>query len=323
MNIITIFDTSVATQNIGDQIIVDAVRDQLSELFEFQTMFLSVPTHEVISRYSRRIINKSLYSFVAGTNLLTSKFHFLRANQWNINLYDAMKFNRVILLGVGWTDYQSKPNILSKIIYKHGLDSTLLHSVRDSYTKSMLESIGVKNVINTGCPTMWKLTAEHCANIPKNKAENVVMTLTDYRRDIDSDKKLISILKNNYKNVYFWIQGSEDAEYIKTLSKDVLLINPTLESYNTLLDSTVDLDYVGTRLHAGIRAMQKGKRSVIIGVDNRAIEKKKDYNLNVIKRNEIDSLEIVINSRLDTNITLNIEGINKWKNQFKEIVNYE
>ena len=62
------------------------------------------------------------------------------------------------------------------------LSKTYLHSVRDEYTKDMLERIGIKNVINTGCPTMWSLTEEHCKQIPIKKSNSVVFTITDYNK---------------------------------------------------------------------------------------------------------------------------------------------
>ena len=52
-------------------------------------------------------------------------------------------------------------------------------------------------------------------------------------------------------------------------------MSPTLEAFDNLLESEIDLDYIGTRLHAGIRAIQKKRRSIIIGVDNRALEMQK------------------------------------------------
>ena len=318
MDIITILDTSVATRNIGDQIIVDSVKRELLKIFPNNTMFLNVPTHEVISRHSRRIIKDSKYLFVAGTNLLSSKYNILKANQWNIKFYDAFALDRVVLMGVGWTNYQKKPSLLAKFIYKNVLDSKIIHSVRDDYTKAKLKEIGITNVINTGCPTIWQLTPEHCKDIPKKKANNVVMTLTDYRKDRDKDKKLINILKKEYKKVYCWIQGSNDEEYIRSLSKSVELVSPTLEAFDNLLESEIDLDYIGTRLHAGIRAIQKKRRSIIIGVDNRALEMQKDFNINVVNRNEINKLSDYINSEINTTIKLDFEAIDKWKRQFKK-----
>ena len=40
-------------------------------------------------------------------------------------------------------------------IYKRILSSEFMHSVRDSFTEEQLRSVGINNVINTGCPTMW------------------------------------------------------------------------------------------------------------------------------------------------------------------------
>ncbi|MUV37169.1 hypothetical protein JNUCC1_00975 [Lentibacillus sp. JNUCC-1] len=101
MKKISILDTSVATKNIGDEIIVDSVKKEILKIFNRKSMFFNIPTHEIISRHSRRIIKESNYSFVAGTNLLSSKQNIIKANQWNINFYDAMKFDNVILMGLG------------------------------------------------------------------------------------------------------------------------------------------------------------------------------------------------------------------------------
>ena len=49
----------------------------------------------------------------------------------------------------------------------------MTHSVRDSYTKKMLNSIGINNVVNTSCPTVWNITPDHLATIPDTKAKYV------------------------------------------------------------------------------------------------------------------------------------------------------
>lgn len=316
MKNITVLNTAIATKNVGDEIIVDSAKKELHDIFENKAMFYNIPTHEVISRHSRRIINNSDYSFVTGTNLLSSKLHLIKANQWNIGFYDAYKFKRVVLMGAGWTNYQGRSSLLTKIMYNNALDPSIIHSVRDSYTKRKLEEIGISNVVNTACPTMWRLTPEHCNSIPREKAEYVVTTITDYRKNYKRDKELLEILEKNYKKVYIWIQGSNDEEYIKTLSNTVELIAPTLDAYDSLLDSKINLDYIGTRLHAGIRALQKKRRSIIIGVDNRAIEKKQDFNITVINRDKIELLEEQINKEFETIINLDFNAINQWKQQF-------
>jgi polysaccharide pyruvyl transferase WcaK-like protein len=101
------------------------------------------------------------------------------------------------------------------------------------------------------------------------------------------------------------------------LPENVELINPILEDYDNILASD-DIEYVGTRLHAGIRALQKKKRTIIVAVDHRALEKKKDFNLTVLDRNDVHLLEGMIDDTFKTEINLPLENIKAWKNQFNE-----
>ena len=96
---------------------------------------------------------------------------------------------------------------------------------------------------------------------------------------------------------------------MKELSEDSKSIE------NKFLDD-IDCDYVGTRLHAGIKAMQKMKRTIIVGVDNRAYAMHLTYNFNYINRNSIENLENMINSSLDTVINIDERKINSFLNQF-------
>lgn len=241
-------------------------------------------------------------------------------NQWKINLIDALFLKNIILMGVGWWQYQRKPNFYTKYLLKKVLSRNFLHSVRDSQAEEMLKSIGIKNIINTGCMTMWQLTQEHCEKIPITKSDNVVFTITDYNKDSLLDQKFINILNKNYKKIYFWPQGSGDLEYIKTLNNvsNINILGGNLISYDELLDDkSISLDFIGTRLHAGIRALQKLRRTIILGIDNRAEEKKKDFNLNVLSRVDIDKLETFLKNDFETKIRINEENINIWRNQFR------
>ncbi len=296
---------------------MDEIKIQLSKMFLNDMFFYSI-THDKIHKKTYELNKISGYSFIGGTNLLSSKMN--RYNQWKINLMDLMFLKNIILMGVGWWQYQTKPNIYTTYLLKSILNRNILHSVRDSYTEQMLRNIGIDNVINTGCPTMWKLTKEHCQKIPRTKAENVIFTLTDYNKDPQNDKKFINVLIKNYKQIFFWPQGSEDYEYIKSFEeiKNIKIIGGNLQSLDKLLeDNSLSLDYVGTRLHAGIRSLQKLRRSIILGIDNRAKEKSKDFNLKVLSRENIFELENMIENDFIINIKLNEYNINKWKSQFK------
>ena len=91
---------------------------------------------------------------------------------------------------------------------------------------------------------------------------------------------------------------------------------PQLASLDECLEREA-VDYVGTRLHAGIRAMQKGRRSLIIGIDNRAIEMGTDFNLPVVRRDDVaKSLQGRIDGSWETHIRLDHQAIRTWRGQF-------
>jgi polysaccharide pyruvyl transferase WcaK-like protein len=317
MKLVTLFDTSIASLNIGDGIIMDAVREHLQPLITDQMVTMS--THSPNGKPGRKITKKSDYSIIGGTNLLAS--HLRKFNQWKFSYLDLIGLNNVVLMGVGWWQYQAKPDLYTKLIYRKILSANMLHSVRDSYTEKMLKSIGIDNVINTGCMTMWNLTPEHCSLIPSKKSDSVIFTITDYNPDIANDTNLIKTLLENYKLVTFWPQGAGDIGYFTKLIaanpqfKQVVILNATLDAYNDFL-STHNTDYIGTRLHAGVRALQFKRRTIIIGIDNRAKEKAKDFNIVVVDRNTEMALASLINKSLEMNIQLPIENIEKWKSQF-------
>lgn len=317
MKKILIYEPNVLSENIGDFIIIDAVKEHLYSIFP-NGMFFSAITQDKMPKRTYALNQLCDYSFVGGTNILSSRMR--RQRPWRIK--DTSYIDNLILMGVGWADYQKAPDLYSIFLFKRLLNKDMLHSVRDSYTAKKLISAGITNVINTGCPTMWNLTENHCSKIPSKKAENVLFTLTDYSQDIKNDKLLINLLKQNYKKVFFWPQGSKDMEYIQQISDldGIELVGGNLNSYNALLeDTSMELDYIGTRLHGGIRALQKFRRSIIIVIDNRAREKAHDFNLNVIERTDIDNnLVTLINSTFFTKINIDLKNINIWKRQFNE-----
>ncbi|MGM9885644.1 MAG: polysaccharide pyruvyl transferase family protein [Lactococcus sp.] len=319
--LITIWDTSVGTLNVGDEIINESVKRELSSIYQDGYQFFTVPTHDIVGRRGKLILNKSEASFVAGTNILSSRYkHFRSSNGWNLRYRDAFLVRDVILFGVGWENYQSKPSFTNKFLYQHILNKTVIHSVRDNHTKKMLESIGITNVVNTGCPTLWRLVPEHCKTIPHTKAKKVITTVTDYRKDKAADELMLKSLNENYEEVYIWLQGAEDEPYFDGLDasiiKNIKKIPGSLQKYDEYLEDP-DFEFVGTRLHAGIRAMQKGRRAVIIGVDNRSIEMKRDWDLPVLERENIAQLSEYINHDFETKINLDFDLIEKWKAQFK------
>ncbi len=321
MKKIMIFDTSVASLNKGDEIIMQSCKKHLDFLLKDQ-FTVSMPTHTPMSHFYQNgyrfgvgcYYSKYDYRFVCGTNLINANL-FVPTPLWNVNLFNCRFIKNVICLGVGMGTKKMKPNLYTRMLYKKILSKEYIHSTRDERTAEFLRSMGFK-AINTGCATTWDLSNDHCAKIPQIKSENVIFTLTDYKKDIENDRKMISILKKNYKEVYFWVQGFQDLEYLKNLVdiEDIHIVEPTVTAYEKVLESGVD--FVGTRLHAGIKAMQKKCRTIIIAVDNRAVDMKKDIDLITLRRSDIDELEALINKTFITKPNIKNKNMEIWLAQF-------
>lgn len=310
-----ILDTSIDSDNLGDQIIMENCEKQLRELVNIDDM-IRVPTHRFLKEQEKRELKQAAYKVLCGTNLLSGNMRSY--GLWKLSA-DVAPYINTVLMGVGMASGYEKIDRYTKKLFQTIFSEKYIHSVRDSYTENILTQVGIKNVINTGCPTMWELTPEHCAMIPRTKSKNVVCTLTDYCRDEKMDQKMVKILCDNYEKVYIWVQGTQDMEYINSLQieQDVIVIPRELVKYDEVLRQK-DLDYVGTRLHAGIRALAFGHRGIIISIDNRAESISLDTNLPILKREDIDIyLEEFINSSFETDIHLPIDNIRKWKAQFR------
>lgn len=308
------FRPSISSENVGDYVIQDYIDKMVNEVFG-QSIVISMPTRSRLTKANYRHLDCCDYAFVCGTNLIASNMR--KRKQWNLSIVDGFKMHDVILLGVGWWQYQHAPDSYTKWLFGHILSKKYLHSVRDSYTEQMLRRAGIENVVNTACPTMWGLTPEHIAKIPRTKASAVVTTLTNYMQNDDMDKVMLETLMKNYETVYVWLQAIEDYTQLQRLGMidKVKIIPPTLKAYDEVLKE--DVDYIGTRLHGGIKALNAGRRSLILAVDNRAIEISKDTGLPVIGRDEVKTmLEDKINDSIQPNIVLPTDNIVAWKNQF-------
>lgn len=310
---ISVFDTSISNYNLGNTIIMDSIYEHLDSIFPRDFIF-KIPSAE-LTDYTISYIQNSDLLFFGGTNSICPKME--EYSQWGITLDNVKYIENFVSVGLGWWQYSDFTSKYTKKLLHKLLLNGYLHAVRDEYTKNKLKEIGINNVINTACPTLWNISN---TDINYDKSENAIITLTDYYTNRESDLELINIVKSNYKNIYYWLQGTGDYKYIKELDKDVVdgnIIPPRVELYNTFLNNT-DVDYIGTRLHGGIRALQHGKKSFIISVDNRATEMARDFNLPVIERSNLDILNDKINMKYNIDIKIPHGNIRIWKEQFKK-----
>lgn len=202
-----LLDTAMGSENSGDHVIMDAcgcIADQI-----FGGALPHVATHY----YSKELEMYPEYvKLLCGTNILYT--HMADQQQWA--LAKRLGNNRnVVLFGVGMSDIGVDDAIdaYTKKFYKTLLSDEYLHSVRDEMTKKRLNSIGIENVLNTACPTMWSLTPSRQLEISSKRSKNVVTSITDYCFDAERDRKMLELLSSEYENVTIWIQGSHDVDW--------------------------------------------------------------------------------------------------------------
>lgn len=304
-----LLDPSISSSNIGDQIIQQSVKKGLSGVLDLQK---GLPTQRKMNATERKVALQSDLAIIGGTNLLSSNMPWYQ--QWKIGprTSSALK-NKVVLMGVGWWQYQDEPNSYTKWILDRVLSKDHVHSVRDEYTMVRLQKLGFE-VINTACPTMWHLVG---MNPSEARPKTCIVTLTDYNKDVAEDQWLLDEVSKYYEDVVVWPQARRDASYARQLSGPFRLAEPSLQAYDQILSQ--DADYVGTRLHGGIRAFQRRHWGMIIAVDNRALEIGRDTHLPVHARGEREEIANSIKQRAGVAISLPKEAIDSWKKQFLAI----
>jgi polysaccharide pyruvyl transferase WcaK-like protein len=318
MRKVLLYDPAISSLNMGDHIISESCHRELGPLLD-KTFLVEISSHLPISKYLSYLGNVD-YRFVCGSNLLRGRMNS-RFRQWDVTPLHARFVGPAVLMGVGWWQYADHPNAYTRWLYGRILSADLKHSVRDELTAKYLRSMGFDNVINTSCPTMWRLDEDHCAGIRSDQAASVVTTVTDYSRDPVRDRAMLLALHRSYACVHLWLQGSGDLDYLNTLDlpwHKFEILAPALTALDAVLDDP-DVEYVGTRLHAGIRALQRGRRSLVVGVDNRAAEKNRDFNLSWLPREAIDRLPDMVRNPLKMDIRIPLDRISEWKGQFPEL----
>lgn len=324
MKKVMLLNTAIGTSNIGDYIIMECVKKELAPILEKNFVY-EMPTHTVafnafsVWRNSLAVQTYANcdYKFAGGSNLLVKelKTHY---PQWNINKWNSKPLAGTILVGVGAGAGDNVDGYTTNV-YRQVLNHEYYHSVRDERSKEYVENVLGLKAINTGCVTMWMLTPEFCKTIPTKKSDTALITLTARPELNPNEQKMIDIVQKNYSKVYCWLQGDKDLEYFNQFSNtdNIALIPPTKDAYENILN-TVDLDYVGTRLHGGVYAMRHGKRAIIIAIDERAKEINAKNNLNCLMIDEMDKLDDMINSEFETKIVMPFDEIARWKAQFEE-----
>jgi polysaccharide pyruvyl transferase WcaK-like protein len=309
---INVFDPSIDSDNLGDDIVMDSVWKVVRPLFP-GAHFVCIPTHHFASLPELLAARKAALSIVGATNILKS--HMLIRSNWKVSPLDYLFRRNVVVLGAGWQQHGAKPDLASRLFFRTVLSQKWAQSVRDHQAYANLSPY-VPNTLYTACPTMWELDPGHCATIPVRKAKNALFAVTYYRPAPALDRQIFEMLKRRYERVYFWPQQQRDEVYLRDIGvTDYVRIDATLKAFDDVCDHG-DVDFIGARLHSGIRALQRGVRALMLPVDNRAVELGGATGLQLALREALQTVESWIDNPVPTRLSLPWQAIDLWKEQF-------
>ena len=293
---------------------MESVNRVVGDLFP-DTYIYRVPSHESLSDRTRDFVRRSSWCFIGGTNILSSDIQPWGLWRLDRSGANALGSTRTVCLGTGWRDYMSSPTPESRALLTTALSSEHIHAARDRYTQDHLVGLGLRSDF-TSCPTTWSLTTTHCETIPTARAKSAVVTVTAWSPERELDVIWLDMVRKSYEKVYFFSQMQDDFAYLFSLSfNDIQMIGATLAAYDEFLEKN-DVDFIGTRLHGGIRALQKGRRALILSIENRATEMGKDTGLPVVSRSNAAEIANWITTCPALNLDLPHEAISRWKAQF-------
>lgn len=298
-------DPAIETRNTGDHVISEAIGHELDRL---GADMHRLPTRRPWTAAERQAAARCDLLVVGGTNLLASHPVFFR--QWCYGLRDAVVLrHRCVLFGVGWWQYQRPPDLTARAMLRSALSQQTVHGARDSYTVRQLARAGI-DAVNVTCPTLWR--AQLRGQVRSGFQETVVATVTDYMRDPTGDRAMLTTLRDRAQQLVVWPQGSKDSDYVRYLGFGDHLVSSSLNTLDRLLDEP-DVEYVGTRLHGGARALSRGVPTVIVEIDNRAAEIAKDVGLWSVRRGDIDRLDVLLDGFDRWELQLPDDAIERWR----------
>lgn len=303
-----VVDPGLATTNLGDQIISDAVDRQLIRPLRAAGIEVdTVPMHGTLNDETRERLVAADQVIVSGTNLLSDHMRFRRSWQWD-RADIELTSGKLTTFGVGWWQYQRSGIDLLSARWLRSLAGPFPWAVRDVYSAERLNDAGIASA-HTSCPTLWDCTTQ----VLPGAESRVVVTLTDYNQDRLADQALVKLLEARFEHIEFWPQGPGDRKYIESLdtARPPLFIDPTLEAFDSAL-KVPDTAYIGLRLHGGIRAIQMGIPSLIFSIDNRAREISKSVGLVAPSRNALVEIRNLIGTGERVPLRMPHTAISDW-----------
>jgi Polysaccharide pyruvyl transferase len=308
---IVVVDPGARSTNLGDRVISDAITARFVDpLLTAGLEVRRIPLHGHLDDADRDLVRAASEVVVCGTNLLATHMRFRSPWQWSRSDI-ALATGKLTVLGAGWWQYQRSGVDPWTARWLRSLAGTKTWAVRDEYSHAKLQRAGVASV-HLSCPSVWAL---HSQRLPSGQS-HVVATLTDYSQDPLADRRLHRWLEHRFDHVSYWPQGPGDERYIRELLGAVHVLDPSLAALDTALAEPATA-YIGLRLHAGIRAIQRGVPSLVLSIDNRAREIAASIGLGVASRYRISEVERLTRSGHTLALAVPHLAIDAWLGQWQ------
>ncbi len=312
-------DTSIGSLNLGDQIIMEAVRYEAARALPTRRL-LTVPTHVAMDQRSRELARRLPVIVVGGTNLLGGTRFGRRL--WKLPMRPGPLRRKFVLLGSGLIapiERQAARVLRHQVPF---LSRDGMHAVRDVSTAKALEKLGFNNVVVSGCPTTWHLSRTW-KEAPRNesgirvpRASELVFTISP--ADTPETRGAIARAIQVYRHAYLWPQGVHDHLPSECAAANVSVLPPTLKAFREVLQR--DVDYLGSRLHGGIYALQHKKRALILAVDHRAIGMGEVSGLPVSPARSFEALERFLQGEMRAKFNVRDEEQRRWRAALRSTV---
>ena len=188
-NEITLLNTQIGSDNLGDDIIMYYTRRALEPLLEGKEVY-EVATHLTPSDLDIEHMLSSKAVIACGTNFLKPR---LESATWVFDIR-MIHMKNFILFAAGSGNF-GEYSPYTSVIWNTLLHNGWTHSVRESDTRNeLLYKWNVANVINTGCVTLFGGEVDKiCSDIPKRKANKVILTVNGGKKDAELDLILFTL----------------------------------------------------------------------------------------------------------------------------------
>lgn len=289
-------------QNIVADVLYEAIGKNTGNLMFTEAAFhlLSGDTKHIGFSFNPDDVNKSCDIVVVPAANWLNKF----ANwDWLIDLLEKLKVPVVVIglglqsssLDIGEVDVSDSAIRLARFFAR----SAPLISVRGNFTRDWLHSIGIGNVVTTGCPSLYMNIFGDLAQAPSNR---IVLQATRYgvskafAEKPSIDQKLFRdaarfdmpmIYQSEMEEIFALIYGRPEEDTAKAEALASLYGLESAARFEEYLrrNGKVFLDLkawsqfvqqgrgvVGTRLHGSIIALNSGRPAVLVPHDSRTAE---------------------------------------------------